>query len=74
MKAVGVVDMAFMVRVPYPTAAIAALKTTFEAGQGTAVPVRGPVKQLLRPLDASAIQEVALVTVRAPLPCDVWPA
>lgn len=74
MKAVGVVDMAFMVRVPDPTAAIAALKTTFEAGQGTAVPVRGPVKQLLRPLDASAIQEVALVTVRAPLPCDVWPA
>ena len=74
MKALGVVDVAFMVRVPDPTAAIAALKATFEAGQGTAVPVRAPIKQLLRPLDASAIQEVALVTVRAPLDCDVWSA
>jgi len=72
MKPFGVVDFSFMIRVPDPSAAIAALKKACEEGQGIAVPLRGPVKQTLRPLGVSIIQEVALVTVRMPTASITW--
>jgi hypothetical protein len=67
MKPLGVVDFSFLIRVPDPSAEIGVLKKACEEGQGMTVPVRGPVKETLRPLDVSGIQEVAMVTVRMPL-------
>lgn len=76
LKALGVVDFSFIVRVADPAAAIGELKKAVDGGAaGTAVPVEPPVKELDRELDVSSIQEVALVTVSALCdpPCAVAP-
>lgn len=76
LKAMGVVEFSFIIRVADPAAAIGELKKAVEGGGSGSVPVEatgkdGSGKELDRDLDVSGIQEVALVAVRCGIhdPC-----